>query len=771
MNERRLGDLRADPSDRVRAGGKGASRPPRRTTPTLGSGGRNGGNGSGDGLHGDGPPRRPPARRAKQPAPAPRKKRAGGGRWWRLGILACLWGVLALAAALAYFFLTLPSTDGLAVADRRPSVTLLAEDGSLVATFGDLFGDPVHLRELPPYVAQAVLATEDRRFYHHFGVDPIGLLRAVWADLRAGHLVQGGSTITQQVAKNIFLNSARTASRKIQEVMLALWLEHKFTKGQILEIYLNRVYLGAGTYGIDAAAHRYFSKPARQLTLYESAVIAGLLKAPTRFSPARDQAKAAERADQVLLNMVDAGYLTEAQATSAQTQKSQLAVAGHVRPGSRYFADYVAEQLASYGAQDKDVVVTTTLDPKMQAEGEQAITDTLNKYDEKDDVEQGALLAMSTDGAIRTMVGGRDYGDSQFNRATQAQRQPGSSFKPIVYLAALEHGIQPSDHFIDHPIRIGDWEPHNYENTYRGDVTVAEAVAHSINTVAAQVLQRVGVNNVIATAHRLGITSELNRDASLALGTSSVSLIELTAAYAAFANGGQGVWPYGIIEIRDTKGNVIYHRNGGGPGPVTEPYYAGEMNEMLMGVLDHGTGKAAKLERPAAGKTGTTQDFRDALFIGYTADLVTGVWLGNDDYTPMKHVTGGSLPAQTWHAFMVQATAGMPVRSLPMPGPEIASAASSLPPPSTVDESGAAGSSSGLSRLIHSIFGSDDHPAPAPPPPATMQPIPIQGRPTPTDIPRSMPPYPFPTASSPNMPVRPASPSDRDSYQYYPRSR
>jgi penicillin-binding protein 1A len=669
-------------------------------------------------------------------------RRSGGGRWWRWGALAVLWCIVALIVVLGYFALTLPPTSDLGVADRRPSVTLLAEDGSLVATFGDLFGDPVHLKELPPYVAEAVIATEDRRFYHHFGVDPWGLARALFADLRAGHLVQGGSTITQQLAKNVFLSSERTASRKIQEVMLALWLEHKFTKEQILEIYLNRVYLGAGTYGIDAAAHRYFSKPARQLTVYEAAVIAGLLKAPTRFSPARDQAKAAERADQVILNMVDAGYLTDAQAKVAEAQKSQLQVAGRVRPGSRYFADYVAEQLASYGAQDKDVVVTTTLDPKMQAEGEQAVADTLDKYGDKDDVEQGALLALSTDGAIRVMVGGRDYGDSQFNRATQALRQPGSSFKPIVYLAALEHGLHPNDHFIDRPFRIGDWEPHNYENTYRGDVTVAEAVAHSINTVAAQVLQRVGVANVIATARRLGITSDLNRDASLALGTSSVSLIELTAAYTAFANGGQGVWPYGIIEIRDTKGNVIYHRNGGGPGPVIEPQYAGEMNEMLMGVLDHGTGKAARLDRPAAGKTGTTQDFRDALFIGYTADLVAGVWLGNDDYSPMKHITGGSLPAQTWHAFMMQATAGMPVRPLPMPAPTAEIAAAAPAPPLPDQAAATPEGPSGLTRLIHSIFGgADDRPQPAPPsalpPPQRLpdqyvhnQPIPA-GRPPP----------------------------------------
>ncbi len=687
MAQRPPGELHVDPSDRVT---------PSADAPAPRRGHRAGG----------APPgRKPPAGGARSPRRTPKPRRRWLGRFARWGFVGAVWAVLILGGIIGYFALTLPPINDLAVADRRPSVTLLAADGSLLATFGDLFGQPVHLKDLPAYVPAAVLATEDRRFYHHYGIDPVGLVRALVVNARAGHVVQGGSTLTQQLAKNLFLTPDRTVRRKIQECLLALWLEHKFSKDQILEIYLNRVYLGAGSYGVDAAAERYFSKPARELTVYEAAVIAGLLKAPTRFSPARDQARAAERAHQVLANMVDAGYLTDAQAQAAAAQKTELATAARVRPGSRYFADWVASQLASLHFQDRDVVIATTLDARLQVAAEQAIDDTLDRDGDKDDVEEGALLTLATDGAVRAMVGGRDYGDSQFNRVTQAQRQPGSSFKPMVYLTALEHGISPNDHFIDQPVRFGKWEPHNYEGKFRGDVTVAEAVAHSINTVAAQVLRRAGIDNVIATAHRLGITSELARNDSLALGTSVVTLMDLTTAYTTFATGGIGVWPYGIVEIRDTGGHVLWRREGSGPGRLIDAHYAGEMNDMLTGVLDHGTGKSARLDRPAAGKTGTTQDFRDALFVGYTADLVTGVWFGNDDYSPMKHVTGGSLPAETWHAYMLQATTGMPVRPLPGPGEEaeVATAAAAAPAeaPAEPEDEGA------LARLIHSILGED----------------------------------------------------------------
>jgi penicillin-binding protein 1A len=586
-----------------------------------------------------------------------------------------LWAGILGAGVIGYFALTLPDTSQLAQSQRRPSVTILAADGSLLATYGDLFGRPLTLREMSPYLPQAVIATEDRRFYSHFGIDPIGLLRAAVADLAAGHVVEGGSTITQQLAKNLFLSPERSLGRKIRETLLALWLEHRFTKNEILEIYLNRVYLGAGTYGVDAAARRYFGVSASRLDLYQSAMVAGLLKAPARFNPTRDRELAAARTAQVLANMVDAGFITPAAAAAANREQSSLGAIAGARPGNRYFADWVAAQLADFvGPDSRDLTVRTTFEPRMQAEAEAAIAATLARDGARAAVSQGALVAMSPDGAVRAMVGGRSYDASQFNRATQALRQPGSAFKPFVYLAGLEAGLRPSDHFVDGPIQVGSWRPRDYENRYMGDVTVAEALAQSLNTVAVQVGLRAGVDNIVAVAHRLGIASPLTRDASIALGTDEVNLLELTSAYAPFANGGTGVWPYGIAEVRDSSGNVLFRRTGSGPGRVVDPELDGEMNEMLAGVIDHGTGRSAALPRPAAGKTGTTQDYRDAWFIGYTADLVAGVWFGNDSDAPMNKVVGGALPAATWRAFMLAATRAMPVRALPSAPPSPAAA-------------------------------------------------------------------------------------------------
>jgi penicillin-binding protein 1A len=610
--------------------------------------------------------RRGAPRQRRRPHIAGRKGRLFGGLV-RLAILVVLWVAILGGGTLGYFALTLPDTSQLGVAQRRPAITILAEDGSTLANLGDLFGEPLTLKEMSPYLLQAVIATEDRRFYSHFGIDPIGMLRAAVTDLRAGHVVQGGSTITQQLAKVLFLTPERSLPRKMRETLLALWLEHRFTKDQILEIYLNRVYLGAGTYGVDAAAHRYFAKSAAKLSLFESAIVAGLLKAPTRFSPANDRDKAAGRAAQVLDNMVEAGFIGAADATAAEKQGSTLAVIG--RPGSRYFADWVANQIRDFaGAGDRDVAVRTTLDPRLQAAAEAAIADILARSGAKS-VGQGALVALSPDGAVRAMVGGRDYGQSQFNRATQAERQPGSAFKPFVYLAGLEAGLRPGDHFVDAPIRVGDWQPHNYTNRYQGDMTMAEGLAQSINTIAVQVAEHAGIARVIAVANRLGITSDLAKDASIALGTNEVNLLELVSAYAPFANGGIGVLPYGISEIRDSDGHTVYRRAGSGPGQVVAPELSAMMTEMLAGVIGHGTGKSAALPRPAAGKTGTTQEYRDAWFIGYTADLVTGVWLGNDDNTPMNRVTGGSLPALAWRNFMIAATSGMSVKPLPSAPP------------------------------------------------------------------------------------------------------
>jgi penicillin-binding protein 1A len=605
-------------------------------------------------------------------------------------VLLGLWAGIIGAGALTYFALTLPDTKQLTVAERRPSITILADDGSLLATFGDLFGQPLTLKEMSPWLPKAVVATEDRRFYSHFGIDPVGLLRAGFTDLRSGHVVQGGSTITQQLAKTVFLSPERSLSRKIREALLALWLERHFTKDQILEIYLNRVYLGAGTYGVDAAAHRYFGKSAAQLNLYESAVIAGLLKAPTRFNPTRDKEATATRTAQVLALMVETGAISQQQADAAQKSGVELTKVALTHPGIRYFADWIADQVRDFaGASDHDLRVRTTLDMRMQTAAESAIVDALNRNGLKDAVSQGALVAMTPEGAVRAMVGGRDYNESQFNRATQAQRQPGSAFKPFVYLAGIEAGLRPDDQFVDGPIQIGKWRPHNYTNKYLGEVSLAYALAESINTVAVQVAQRAGIPQVIAVANRLGITSDLAPDASIALGTNEVNLLELVSAYAPFANGGNGVLAYGITEITDTSGRVIYRRSGSGPGQVIPPDEVGLMDGMLAGVIARGTGKAAALPRPVAGKTGTTQDYKDAWFIGFTADLVTGVWLGNDDNTPMNKVTGGSLPAPVWKNFMLAATQGMPVK--PLPSAPVQPAAppvqtTAAPPPTSLDQ-------------------------------------------------------------------------------------
>ncbi len=474
-------------------------------------------------------------RRRPRETPARRKRRGRLGRVVKFLVLMGLWVGIVGACVLGYFAVTLPDTGQLTIAERRPSVTIVAADGGTIASMGDLFGEPLTLKEIAPDLTKAVIATEDRRFYSHFGIDPIGMLRAAISDLHAGHIVQGGSTITQQLAKIAFLTPERSFTRKIRETLMALWLERHFTKNQILEIYLNRVYLGAGAYGVDAAAHRYFGKSARNLNLFECAVIAGLLKAPTRFSPAHDRDKAQARAAQVLDNMVDAGYITQAQAAAAEKEGPADTARAAERPGSHYFADWIADQVRDFaGTSDRDLIVTTTFDPRLQAAAEAAIDDTIVRNGQKDAVSQGALVAMSPDGAVRAMVGGRNYGDSQFNRATQAERQPGSSFKPFVYLAGLEAGLRPDDHFVDQPIRVGNWQPRNYTGRYLGDMTMAEGLAESINTIAVQVAQRAGIPNVVAVANRLGITSRLTPDASIALGTDEVNLLELVSAYAPF---------------------------------------------------------------------------------------------------------------------------------------------------------------------------------------------------------------------------------------------
>lgn len=576
-----------------------------------------------------------------------------------------IWALIAVTLLVGWYATDLPDVDDALAATRRPAVTLVAVDGSEMLTTGDLYGLPVALSDLPPALPQAVLATEDRRFYDHFGLDVIGLARATVANLRAGRVVQGGSTLTQQVAKNLFLTPERTLKRKVQELLLALWLEHKFAKAQILTLYLNRVYLGAGTYGVDAAAHKYFGRSARNLSTYQAAMLAGLLKAPSRYNPLASPERAHGRTVQVLKNMVAAGYLTDSQAKAA-LKRPGVRVAGRPGNGARYFADWVLEQVGSYVTRgDRDLMVRTTFDPGLQSRAEAAVHEVLAKHGKKGKASQAALVALTPDGAVRAMVGGRDYRTSQFNRATLARRQPGSAFKPFVYLAALEAGYSPDSMTVDAPVRVGDWNPRNFDKRHRGPLSLTEALAASVNTVAVSLSEEVGRGRVLEAARRLGITSDLAARPSLALGAGEVTLLELTAAYAAFPADGIGAWPYAIEEISDRDGRVLYRRTGGGPGRVAEAGHARAMNRMLAAVVREGTGKKAALPgRMTAGKTGTSQDFRDAWFVGYTADLVTGVWMGNDDGASMKKVTGGGLPAEVWKRFMTAAHKGVPARPL-----------------------------------------------------------------------------------------------------------
>ncbi|PWS37983.1 transpeptidase-transglycosylase [Falsiroseomonas bella] len=602
------------------------------------------------------PARRSPARRqATQGRAAPRADRraaprpARGWRWLRWTILLLVWGGVALGALLLVLTWDLPRSDLALSATRRPGVTLEAADGRVIATSGDVHGEIVRLRDLPPHLPAAVIAIEDRRFRSHFGIDPIGLARAAWANWSSGRVVQGGSTLTQQLAKNLFLTPERSLWRKAQEAVLALWLEWKFSKDELLEIYLNRVYLGGGAYGVDAAARLFFGVPATRVNLWQSAVLAGLPQAPSRLNPRVAPDAAAGRAVEVLEAMAETGFLTRQQAT--------LAVE-HIRIPPRpvrqggWFADWVMDDLAERFPGNADLALRTTLDPRIQAVVEQRLEALLAGPGARANATQGAVVVMeAATGNVRAMAGGRDFRTSQFNRATQARRQPGSVFKPFVFLAALEQGATPSDLVSDAPLNLGGWSPGNGEWRMRGELTLEDALAHSVNTAAVRVLQRAGgPREAAAMAQRFGLAGPFPRDATVALGTGEVTLLELTAAYAAFANGGLRPVPRGLAAAR-ADGRTVPIAPAAAMR-ATSAEQAARMRAMLAAVVARGTGRAAQPpgERPLAGKTGTTQDFRDAWFLGLVpgpgAGLVIGVWLGNDDGTPMAGVRGGTLPAR-----------------------------------------------------------------------------------------------------------------------------
>ncbi len=690
-----------------------------------------------------------------------------------LGLIAAVLAVPAVVVYLLPYVLvwSAPKLDlskDLYAANRPVAFTFLDANDEIVGHRGALVGERLTLDEMPAYLPAAFIAMEDRSFYENEGIDVHGLLRAAWMNMRAGHVVAGGSTITQQTAKIVFLTPKRTFSRKFQELLDAAALEKSLTKRQILELYLNRIYLGSGAYGVDGAAHVYFNKSARDLTLSEAAMLATLTRAPSAFSPRRDLEAAQQRSDRVLNAMVETGAITEAQASDARAHPANISDST-IADSRNFYFDTAAEETLRLVASDgethsSDLFVHTTLEPRLEDAARRALAHTLDSRGRKVHASEGAVVVMKPDGAVSALIGGRDYDASVFNRATQARRQPGSAFKPFVYLAAVENGDSPWDTREDGPVDIDGWTPTNYGGRSYGTVTLAEALAHSINTVTAGLAQEVGITSVVDAAHRCGITSPLKPDASLALGTSEVTPLELTSAYATFASGGLKIQPYFVREVDDAAGHVLFRRKDATPERVIASHVDRDLTAMLYDVVEEGTGRGAALAgHEAAGKTGTTQDYHDAWFVGFTADYVAGVWVGNDDSSPMRGVTGGSLPAAIWKSVMTTAEHGL--RDKPL-------ARSEQPPPeetdtaSTDDENGTPTDESATNRgddesavqaqeaqpqpehqaehrsFWNWLFGNADRPPPPPPPSGTPPPGQPPGivSPGPTAAPAQQPP-------------------------------
>ena len=595
------------------------------------------------------PPRKTPPKKTVPP-------RKGGG-WkrtllaWVLATGAGVAGVLLLVAL--WWMVDLPDVDKTLAQKRPPAITILDRNGAQIAAYGGVGGEWVPRRRMPDNLIKAVLAIEDRRFYSHEGVDFWGVVRAVVANVRSGDVVQGGSTLTQQLAKNLFLTPDKTAKRKIQEAMLAYALERRLTKDEILEQYLNRVYFGAGAYGVEAASRRYFAKEVQDINLQESALLAGLLKAPSKYSPLTDAKVSAARTKRVLDAMVDAGFLSEARRRGLGMPEIASRAAGD---SARYFTDWVMTELPQYvGEPTSDLTVRTTFEPGLQFAAQQALTAGLDGAGPDARVSQGAIVIMTPEGQVRAMVGGRDYQRSEFNRAVRALRQPGSAFKLFVYLAGFEAGYDPNSVMRDSPVILDGWQPQNYSEEFRGPVTLRTAFADSINTVAVKLANAADQGTVVQAARRLGITTPLSTLPSVSLGVTEVKLIELTGAYAAIANGGYEAPAYAITEVRDADGDKVYKRKNHRERVVAQQQVE-QLDEVMRAVVSYGTGGNARLpNHVVAGKTGTSQEWRNAWFVGYTDRYVAGVWLGNDDNSPMNHVAGGGMPAKIWRDMMVRA--------------------------------------------------------------------------------------------------------------------
>ena len=585
---------------------------------------------------------------------------------FKILLYATLLGLIAVAVAVAVAVASLPSYDRLSQrSDLGQMIRVHASNGAVLVSLGPSFGKWLPYDQIPPEMRSAMIAIEDKRFRSHVGVDPIGIGRSVFVRVESGQWRQGGSTITQQLARNIFLTNSRTFGRKIKEAVLALAIERKFSKDQILELYLNRVYFGGGAYGIDAASRRFFGHGAEQLTLGEAAIIAGLVKAPSNYSPTADVEAARDRSQVVLRTMVDSGFISASQAANADP--ARIRIQSTTKQDSvRYFTDWALPQLDTLIDETSDAIdVWTTLDPRMQQAAQRAVVADAPRG------AQGALVAIDRDGAVRAMIGGRSYPDSIYNRATQAERQPGSAFKLFVYLAALESGMKPTDMMVDRPVDINGWQPRNSTRTHAGPVSLREAFARSINTISAQIGQQLGFSTIADMARRFGITSRISTFPSMVLGTSDVRLIEMTQAFASVANRGVAVTPYGITKVVTVNGRELYRHEPSEQRVLVAPWVAAEMTDLLQSAVLTGTGRAAQIGRPVAGKTGTTSSTKDGWFIGFSSGLTTGVWMGRDDARAVAGLQGGTAPARAFHDFMAVAVANRPVEQfetqVPMP--------------------------------------------------------------------------------------------------------
>jgi len=569
--------------------------------------------------------------------PAPTKRRL----WvWALNLL--IWVLVLAGLVLLWFSYDLPSLKDLETGVKRPSIVFVGSNNQEIAHYGDLYGDPITTKDVPPALINAIVSMEDRSFFKHAGIDWMGIGRALWNNLKAGHIVQGGSTLTQQIAKNVFLTGEKSYKRKIQEILFAFWLEYHFTKEQLLNIYMNRVYFGSGTYGVDAASQEYFGKPVRGISAAEATILAALLKAPTKLSPHVNPQGVKDRAKRVAIRMKEEGYIKDKDLKPLQKAIDALHFqGGKTQDDVRYFTDWLLLQLPDLVDMHQDLLIRTTLDPALQARAQKAAQQKNNF--------QVAIVALDHQGAVRAMVGGRSYHQSMFNRATQAKRQLGSTFKFFVFLAAMEKGVHLNDMISDQRPSYKNWDPRNFGWTSRGAITIQEAFVHSVNSSALHLAEKVGLKAVLNMAKRLGLSEEIPYNLSVILGSSSGTLLELTTAFTIVAGGGKLIAPYGITEVLTTEGKVLYHYAPPEGVVVLEPAVVENMQSLLMAAVLDGTGKKSYVPGVSkGGKTGTTQKHRDAWFVGLTSDLVAGIWTGKDDDTSMGKVSGATLPAMIW---------------------------------------------------------------------------------------------------------------------------